>query len=173
MLSYLSHEKESSIPTALIHDLREGNVIAWIGAGLSIGMGYPSWEGLICNIAANIDSARWGNSGLQEWAINTANTAPEWVAEVLSQADHRAYCDALANEFGNATKRPSDIHALLALLPFRGYITTNYDALIENHIEIFTSYKPHVFTPTDAKFLLTKDQMENLFIRLMEVLMKA
>ncbi|HIZ12192.1 MAG TPA: SIR2 family protein [Candidatus Eubacterium faecavium] len=158
MLTCLSHEKESFIPTALIHDLRAGNVLAWVGAGLSIGMGYPSWESLICKIAENIDSTQWGNSKLQDWAINTANSAPEWVAEVLSQADPKAYYDALSNEFGHTTKKASVTHALLALLPFRGYITTNYDSLIEDSIAMFTNYKPDVYTSSNAKLLLTKDQ---------------
>lgn len=77
MLTCLTHEKESSIPTALIHDLRAGNVLAWVGAGLSIGMGYPSWETLVCKIAENIDSAQWGNSDLQDWAIKTASNSHE------------------------------------------------------------------------------------------------
>lgn len=158
MLTCLTHEKESFIPTALIQDLRAGNVLAWVGAGLSIGMGYPSWETLVCKIAENIDSAQWGNSYLQDWAIKTASNAPEWVAEVLSQTDHKAYCDALLNEFGHNTKETSDTHALLALLPFKGYITTNYDALIEHSIEAFTNYKPHVYTSSSAKSLLRKDQ---------------
>jgi len=157
MLTCLSHEKESFIPSSLIHDLRAGNVLAWIGAGLSIGIGYPSWETLICKMAENIDSAQWGNSDLQDWAIKTAGNAPEWVAEVLSQTNRKEYCDALLSEFGQNIKKTSDTHALLALLPFRGYITTNYDALIENSIEIFTNYKPYVYTSSNAKALLTKE----------------
>lgn len=158
MLTCLSHEKESCIPTSLIRDLRSGNVLAWVGAGLSISAGYPSWEGLICKIAESIDCVQWGSSDLQNWAVKNANSSPEWVAEVLSQTNPKAYADALLNEFGCKTKNVSFTHALLALLPFRGYITTNYDSLIEDSISTFTDYKPHVYTSSNAKLLLTKRQ---------------
>ena len=95
MLTCLSHEKESCIPTSLIRDLRSGNVLAWVGAGLSISAGYPSWEGLICKIAESIDCVQWGSSDLQNWAVKNANSSPEWVAEVLSQTNPKAYADAL------------------------------------------------------------------------------
>ena len=158
MLTCLSHEKESFIPTALIRDLRNGNVLAWVGAGLSVGMGYPTWETLIGRISENIDSTLWRNSTLQEWAQKNASNAPEWVAEVLSQTNHKEYCDALLNEFGHSDKKSSVIHALLSLLPFKGYITTNYDSLIEHNLELFTKYKPHIYTPKNAISLLAKDE---------------
>ena len=163
MLNCLSHEKESIIPSTLIQDLRNGNAIAWVGAGLSIGMGYPSWDTLVCKIAENIDNTLWGNSELQEWARKNANSAPEWVAEVLSQTNHKGYCDALINEFGHNAKEDSFIHALLSLLPFKGYITTNYDALIERNLEKFICYKPNIYTPKNASSLLAKDE-EQKFI---------
>lgn len=158
MLSSLTHEKESIIPSTLIQDLRNGNVLAWVGAGLSIGMGYPSWETLICKIAENIDNTLWGNSELQEWSKKNANSAPEWVAEVLSQTHYKGYTDALMHEFERDIKSNSYIHAFLSLLPFKGYITTNYDSLIENNLEKFISYKPNIYTPKNAPSLLSKDE---------------
>ena len=158
MLTCLSHEKESFIPTALIRDLRNGNVLAWVGAGLSIGMGYPTWETLIRKISENIDGTLWRNSNLQEWAQKNASSAPEWVAEVLSQTNQKEYNDALLEEFGHNGKKSSVIHALLSLLPFKGYITTNYDSLIEHNLELFTEYKPHIYTPKNAISLLAKDE---------------
>ena len=158
LLTCLSHEKESFIPTALIRDLRNGNVLAWVGAGLSIGMGYPTWETLIRKISENIDGTLWRNSNLQEWAQKNASSAPEWVAEVLSQTNQKEYNDALLEEFGHNDKKSSVIHALLSLLPFKGYITTNYDSLIEHNLELFTEYKPHIYTPKNAISLLAKDE---------------
>lgn len=158
MLRCLSNEKESIIPSTLIQDLRNGNVLAWVGAGLSIGMGYPSWETLVCKIAENIDNTLWGASELQEWAKKNANSSPEWVAEVLSQTHYKGYSDALIKEFGQNTPKKSYMHALLSLLPFKGYITTNYDSLIEDHLEKFTSYTPNIYTPKNASSLFAKNE---------------
>ncbi len=165
MLSCLSHEKESIIPSTLIQDLRKGSVLAWIGAGLSIGMGYPSWETLVCKIAENIDNTLWVDSELQKWVKKNANCAPEWVAEVLAQTNYKGYCDALKKEFGRNAKKSSYMHAFLSLLPFKGYITTNYDTLIEDSIEKFISYKPNVYTPQNASALLAKNENQKFIYK--------
>ena len=72
MCKPLSHEKESQIPAKLISAMRENNVIAWIGAGLSVGAGYPSWSGLVREIAGDIDDTRWTDVNLQDWAEKEA-----------------------------------------------------------------------------------------------------
>lgn len=165
MLPCLSNEKESVIPSALIHDLRNGNVLAWVGAGLSIGVGYPSWENLICKISDNIINTLWSDSKLQRWARQNANSTPEWVAEVLSQAHYKGYSDTLIEEFKRNTDKSSLMHALLSLLPFKGYITTNYDALIETNLEKFISYKPNIYTPKNASLLLAKDENQKFIYK--------
>ena len=165
MLSCLSHEKESVIPSTLIQDLRNGNVLAWVGAGLSIGMGYPSWETLVCRIAENIDNTLWVDSELQKWAQKNANNAPEWVAEVLSQTHYKGYSDSLIKEFRRNAQKSSYMHAFLSLLPFKGYITTNYDSLIEDSLERFTSYKPNIYTPKTASSLLANKENEKFIYK--------
>lgn len=89
---------------------------------------------MIHKISEKIDSTLWKNSDLQEWAQKNASNAPEWVAEVLSQANQKEYNDALLEEFGQSDKKLSVIHALLSLLPFKGYITTDYYALMQNGV---------------------------------------
>lgn len=154
MLNCLSHEKETIIPTKLINDLREGNVMAWVGAGLSMGVGYPSWSRLVENIAENINNASWGDSDIQSWAEKNADSSPEWVAEVLATTNIKEYYSALKSEFNCERKQENFTHALLALLPFKGYITTNYDSLIEYNLSLFTNYEPIIYTQDNAINLL-------------------
>ena len=163
MINCLSHEKESIIPTKLINDLRNGNVLALVGAGLSMGVGLPSWDKLVNIIAENISSASWGQTELQEWAEKNATTNPEWVAEVLSTTNKKEYFDSIKNEFDLTRKHETLTHALLSLLPFKGYITTNYDTLIEHNLALFTNYKPIVFNQDNAINLLT-DYTDKKFI---------
>lgn len=154
----MSHEKESQIPINLINNLRDGKVIAWVGAGLSMGVGYPSWTGLMNAIAENIASSVWRETEVCEWVISNAEKNPEWVAEVLSETNRKQYFESIAFEFKKEAKRVSSFtHAILALLPFKGYITTNFDTLIEDHIELFTSYSPSVFKKENALSLLTEN----------------
>ena len=167
MIRPLSHEKESFIPTKLITDLRNGHVMAWVGAGLSIGAGYPSWTDLVNAIANKVDSTIWAASELHEWSHKNANISPEWVAEVLCSANKREYYEAIKDEFNIIRNNESIPHALLALLPFRGYITTNFDTLIENNIKIFTSYRPAVFNNNlNAIDLLTSHKDEKFVYKI-------
>lgn len=163
MINCLSHEKESIIPTNLINDLRDGNVMAWVGAGLSMGVGYPSWSKLVETIAVNINNTLWDESCIQSWTEKNSNVNPEWVAEVLSTTNKKEYYRSLKKIFNCDIKQENFTHALLALLPFKGYITTNYDSLIENNLRLFTDYEPIIYThdnpidllleSTDKKFV--------------------
>lgn len=154
MIKCLSHEKESVIPTKLINDLRNGNVLAWVGAGLSVGVGYPSWSKLVKNIATSVSNVSWRQSDIQTWVEKNVDTNPEWVAEVLAATNIKEYYDALKEEFNSNRKGENLTHALLAMLPFKGYITTNYDSLIEHNLRVFTEYDPIVYTQANAIDLL-------------------
>lgn len=166
MIKPLSHDQESKIPVKLISDLRNGLVVAWIGAGLSIGLGYPSWTELVNTIADSITSTTWNSSLLQDWARKNADSNPEWVAEVLYTSDYRQYAETIRNEFGVERTNDSITHALLSLLPFKGYITTNYDTVIENNIRLFTSYNPKVYNNSNAIDLLTREQNEKFVYKI-------
>ena len=166
MVKSLSHDQESKIPTKLISDLRNGSVIAWIGAGLSTGVGYPSWTTFVNTLADTIDSAMWDKTGLQEWARKNAESNPEWVAEVLHMTNIHQYKQAIIKEFGIEKKNDSITHSLLALLPFKGYITTNFDTLIENHIKLFTAYTPRIYNNSNAIELLTRKQHEKFVYKI-------
>lgn len=159
----LSHEKESRIPAKLISDLRGNNVIAWIGAGLSIGAGYPSWSGLVREIARDIDDGRWTDVNIQQWAEKEAGISPEWAAEVLRRADPHAFNESLKKQLDQRGPVDSITHALLALLPFKGYVTTNFDTLMEDALSGFTGYKPQVYRKNTAMDMFT-DRSEKKFV---------
>lgn len=152
----LASEKELLIPSNLIKELRDGNVLAWIGAGLSTSARYPSWTELIQSITQEIiDSKYSSDKSLRKWVEDNATKNPEWVAEVLLNANSHSFYAALRNIFDKKEEIYSFVHALLAILPFKGYVTTNYDCLIENHIEKFTDYKPKIYDYSTSLNLLT------------------
>lgn len=153
--THLLPEKGVIIPSKLVSELREGNVIAWVGAGLSIGTGYPSWEQLVNKIAESICNTRFEHPDLHEWVKKNAEINPEWVAEVLFKANTREYYDSIKNEFNRIGNKESLVHALLSILPFRGYITTNYDTLIEHNLQFFTKYTPPIYGIKNMLELLT------------------
>lgn len=100
-----------------------GDMALFLGAGVSMGAGLPSWWDLLGQLAAGI---------LSEEEFKEI--------ERMSTLD---YAQLLAKRLGEETlrtkvieaiqrhHRPSFTHALLAALPMRGVATTNYDALFE------------------------------------------
>lgn len=166
LLFPLQQEKEAAIPIDLIKSLRQETVLALVGAGLSIPLKFPSWDKLIKEIFHHVESTSWFKDDKNyKWLIDKSNSHPDWVAEVLHTEQKESFRNALKEVFKKRELPFSYNHALLALLPFKGYVTTNYDTLIEDYLGIFDldpayslDYKEAVtnlrFFSTSSRFIL-------------------
>jgi len=143
----LSPSLEAAIPVDLLDGLRKGEVYAFVGSGLSIPVGFPTWENLIYKIYEVVKKSQWNNdSDTLEWIEKNLASRPDWVAEVLKWKNLDSFNKAIRDIFKSNTYSGLSIpHALLSLLPFKGYITTNYDTLIEDCVRIFQIDDPQVW----------------------------
>jgi hypothetical protein len=102
---------------------REGELAVFLGAGVSAAAGLPTWEQLLAELAVRAgldDGSRAGLSGLP----------PQDAAALLARALGREELTAYVQErFGPGPY--SLAHALVAALPVREFVTTNYDPLVE------------------------------------------
>lgn len=163
LLFPLQQEKEAAIPLDLVKSLRQRTVLALIGAGLSIPLGFPSWDKLIKEIFRFVESTSWYRDDKNyKWLNEKSNTHPDWVAEVLHTEQKDSFRNALKEIFKKRDLQFSLNHALLALLPFRGYVTTNYDTLIEDYLDVFDIDYPSVLDHKEAasslNFFSTSDR---------------
>ena len=111
---------------ALVNAYKSGKLILFAGAGVSAGLGLPSWQGLIDHIAKDLGYepeifASYGNSlALAEYYKN-------------EKGDLKALCSWLDKHW----HRPgidissSEIHRHIALGKFARIYTTNYDRWLE------------------------------------------
>ncbi len=143
---------EANIPLNLIESLRRGEALAMVGSGLSIPLGFPSWDTLIEKLYRQVESTVWPkDEKTHEWVKKNLNTQPDWVAEVLRSTARDSFDQELRQVFRVSGLLPfSMAHAFIALLPFKGYITTNYDTLIEDHLSIFDWEDPNVLDYEEA-----------------------
>lgn len=109
--------------------LNTGQAWAFVGSGPSVDAHAPTWGKLVEGVAL-----------LPEAAGVASDRA---FLHAVSQRDFPLAFDYLINALGRATVvefveaafpqtlRPGPMHGVLARLPFAGYITTNYDLLLE------------------------------------------
>ena len=99
--------------------------IAFVGAGASASVGYPTWDQLIDGLYQEVTSTRGLNRSGSDQDLR-------WVAEQFDSDLEGSLVDAVRRVFEErAPGGPGPIHTMLARLPFNHYITTNYDRLIE------------------------------------------
>lgn len=112
--------------------LESGRAIAFVGAGASAGL-YPLWAQLIRQLAEEAVNRGLADAGqrklwVEEYAAKRPHQAVRGIREALSEG---TYFKLLGSFFGpkkgNDGRAFTAVHELLLRLPFRGYVTTNYD----------------------------------------------
>lgn len=140
-----------TIPEELSKQIAQDNCVVFVGAGLSISAGLPSWPALLKRM---ID---W--SGAHSVDVSDQDELHKYihegdlllVAEEMRErmGDHN-FREFMAEVFlRGAGAKPTDTHMLLTRIPFSSVITSNYDKLIETAYTITNSSVPHVFTQED------------------------
>ena len=105
------------IPQELSEEMRDGNVVLFIGAGLSIGAGLPGWGALICPLAERIG---YEGDDLLKVAQYYEN-----------RLGRRALISYLRDWLDTIRIEPAENHDLLVRLPVNTVFTTNFDDLLE------------------------------------------
>ena len=128
-----SLERELDIWTELPQTLRDvgdglashakaGDLVVFLGAGVSVAAGVPGWRQLLTQIGRGL-----GTSATERKAMKKLD--PRDHATVLKQ-QHPGRFDAAVQK-ALAAERPSLLHGLLASLPVKEFVTTNFDELFE------------------------------------------
>ena len=120
------------IPRDLINRIKEGKCILFAGAGTSLDAGLPSWYDLLKSMIEQVDSYG-GLESDQKKELNLLmsqhcfSIVAEFCKENLGK---RGFADFIQEKLDTRHK-VSLTHNLLAEIPFKGAITSNYDDFIE------------------------------------------
>lgn len=153
-----------------------GEAAVFAGAGLSVGVGYVDWRGLLKEIATDVGleiDKETDLISLAQFHVNEKGGRGKLNRKIIE-------------EFTEETEL-SDNHKLLARLPIRTYWTTNYDSLLEDALEKSSKrvdvkhtveqlpdttfkrdavvYKMHGDAKNPSKATITKDDYEKYHLK--------
>jgi hypothetical protein len=126
----MSSKKNSDNMKALIRSLKDKDVILFVGAGVSMGVGAPSWSKLMnfvakdCKIEPEIFHELGDNYSLAEYhRISHKDSNGKRLRKILNRELHRTESKTKVAE--------SEVHKILTQLPTNVIYTTNYDHYLE------------------------------------------
>lgn len=117
------------IAAELNHLISNEEYVLWVGSGLSKPVGYPTWEETInslclaCGVQCPASQERKGRHLIEK-------------AEECKRANAQMYKTTLAGLFGGRVYRTRAAYELLLKLPFKAYVTTNFDPLLSREAAI-------------------------------------
>jgi hypothetical protein len=142
-----------TIPDELIDSLKKNRCSVFIGAGLSVAAGYPTWASLLAKLIGRAASQHIINTNKQLELTQIANLPNKWlmVAQELHDLYGRGpFLNELGNIFEEVQSKPTKAHEVITKIPFKFVVTTNYDQLIENAYFPLLNRIPKIFTHQDT-----------------------
>jgi signal transduction histidine kinase/ActR/RegA family two-component response regulator len=119
-------------PEDLLQAFADGEVLAVIGAGLSIQAGLPSWEMLVSEMIQYCETHLQNFSVVTELlTMSQKGLLPEAADECRASMGNSLFQQFLIKMFRSRIARPTAVHRILCQLPFQALLTTNYDTLLE------------------------------------------
>lgn len=106
-----------------IEQLKQGSAAVFAGAGLSAGVGFVDWKGLLEKPAKRI--------GLDVQKEDDLVTLAQYIFN--EDGSRQPLAEVIRNNFISPNKINSN-HEILSSLPIKTYWTTNYDSLIEDSL---------------------------------------
>lgn len=114
---------------ALAVDARERQLVLFIGAGVSAGAGVDTWKGLLDNLAVEAEFTDEQRELLRSKDLRDQATLIEAALHETSDSFKKRVADRIGER-----RHYSLTHGLLASLPSKEAVTTNFDELFEDAV---------------------------------------
>lgn len=155
------------IPDALVGHVAQQNSIAFVGAGLSAGLGLPGWPQLIRQM---IDWCEGQGIGLPkkadiEYLLDEKKDLLAAASALRTEMGDDKYRQFLSEVFLRPGLEPTEVHEILAKIPFVAVATTNYDSLVEDgYRKVHPGQAFEVFAHDDHEQLGTALNAKRYFV---------
>lgn len=155
------------VPDPLVVQVAQQNSIVFVGAGLSAGLGLPGWPQLINQLIdwCETQGISLPNKADIEIILNDKKDLLAAANALRSKMGDDKYREFLNGVFLRPELKPTEVHELLAGLPFVAAVTTNYDHLVEDgYRKVHPNESVSVFTHTDHELLGTALNTNRYFV---------
>ena len=127
------------IPDDLIESFKKGNCAVFVGAGISRAAGLPSWKDFLNELIREAKSVPGINkAAIADYKLLIRDKSKYLTLASLLRRDlAKRFEEYVSRRFGDNLLKPSPLHRLIAQLPARFFITTNYDNLLERAYSSF------------------------------------
>ena len=120
----------NKVVSKLMPMIEDGNCIVWVGSGLSKNADYPDWKETVKELCDKCEVISLSKSE-EESSEKLIDKAEE-----CKKAEINVYHNTLANLFGRQPIITRFAYQSLMKLPFKAYVTTNFDSLLSEAGEI-------------------------------------
>ena len=129
------------IHTDLLDLINSGDAWVLVGSGVSTNAGLPSWADLVTltldQLSSDNQNTVKSDTRFRQW--QERNDFAKCLQRMQDIAGQGAIVDIVRKIILEKTAEPSGLTRLLSDWPAAGYLTTNYDHLIEAALEINNS----------------------------------
>ncbi len=141
-----------NIPMNLIDSIKKGKCGLFIGAGLSINAGFPTWKELILELIDKVKKETRTPVSKTDELTSLVNNPTKYllVAEEIRDLLHTGLTKYIKVRFDDNKIEPTSLHKKLFSIYHNYMITTNYDLLLENAYVKVNGRMPNVYTYKDA-----------------------
>jgi hypothetical protein len=157
---------DNKIPKELIKGFKEGQCIFFVGAGLSVGSGFPVWGELLKGLIELSNSIpHISKEKVKEYKKLIKDPSKYlFIAEDLKIELGEKFSDHMFDLFTDSTKKPTKNHELIVKIKTPLVITINYDSLIEQaYNKVFKEW-PNVLQYSQSKQAANNFWKNNFFI---------
>ncbi len=144
---------KDNIPKELIENFQNNQGVFFIGAGLSIAAGYPTWDGLINELISEAEKVTWiPNEKTEEYKKLVGDSSKFlFLAEELRVELGSHFTKYMENRFQYSSHKHTQNNEYIVKTTSSLIVTINYDDLIEQaYNSVYKSY-PNAFIYSQSR----------------------
>ncbi|RYE20314.1 MAG: hypothetical protein EOP45_11270 [Sphingobacteriaceae bacterium] len=149
----MSNFKVDDIPQGLINAFKEQRGSLFIGAGLSVSAGLPTWAGLIQELLDEVKNVTRISQDDYDSCVRLSVDSNKFLLlaeELRDRLGNEAFRQFVIRRFDTNSPQPTALHEKLVNLLYNFIVTTNYDTLIEDAFASTMKKVPSVYNYDDS-----------------------